>query len=283
MSRSIAIVTDSTSDLPVEIQRQFGISVIPLNVHFGQETLRDGIDLSADEFMGRLAISDKLPTTSQPAVGTFETAFRSLAETHDQILCVLISSKLSGTVQSARLAADLVAETITVEVVDSLNVAYALGFQAIRAAQLADQAMPLAGIVSILTAEVDLYHIVFFVETLEHLHRGGRIGKAAQLLGTLLQLKPLLRVEEGQVVPFERSRTRSKATAALIDFARELSDIEQVAVLYNTTPNDARDLAASFGEMLGMEQVPVLHIGPVISAHVGPGVLGIVVKEAPSA
>lgn len=283
MSRSIAIVTDSTSDLPVEIQRQFGISVIPLNVHFGQETLRDGIDLSADEFMGRLAISDKLPTTSQPAVGTFETAFRSLAETHDQILCVLISSKLSGTVQSARLAADLVAETITVEVVDSLNVAYALGFQAIRAAQLADQAMPLAGIVSILTAEVDLYHIVFFVETLEHLHRGGRIGKAAQLLGTLLQLKPLLRVEEGQVVPFERSRTRSKATAALIDFARELSDIEQVAVLYNTTPNDARDLAASLGEMLGMEQVPVLHIGPVISAHVGPGVLGIVVKEAPSA
>lgn len=283
MSRSIAIVTDSTSDLPVEIQRQFGISVIPLNVHFGQETLRDGIDLSADEFMGRLAISDKLPTTSQPAVGTFETAFRSLAETHDQILCVLISSKLSGTVQSARLAADLVAETITVEVVDSLNVAYALGFQAIRAAQLADQATPLAGIVSILTAEVDLYHIVFFVETLEHLHRGGRIGKAAQLLGTLLQLKPLLRVEEGQVVPFERSRTRSKATAALIDFARELSDIEQVAVLYNTTPNDARDLAASLGEMLGMEQVPVLHIGPVISAHVGPGVLGIVVKEAPSA
>ncbi|MDQ3443825.1 MAG: DegV family protein [Chloroflexota bacterium] len=283
MSRSIAIVTDSTSDLPVEIQRQFGISVIPLNVHFGQETLRDGIDLSADEFMGRLAISDKLPTTSQPAVGTFETAFRSLAETHDQILCVLISSKLSGTVQSARLAADLVAETITVEVVDSLNVAYALGFQAIRAAQLADQAMPLAGIVSILTAEVDLYHIVFFVETLEHLHRGGRIGKAAQLLGTLLQLKPLLRVEEGQVVPFERSRTRSKATAALIDFARELSDIEQAAVLYNTTPNDARDLAASLGEMLGMEQVPVLHIGPVISAHVGPGVLGIVVKEAPSA
>ena len=283
MSRSIAIVTDSTSDLPVEIQRQFGISVIPLNVHFGQETLRDGIDLSADEFMGRLAISGKLPTTSQPAVGTFETAFRLLAETHDQILCVLISSKLSGTVQSARLAADLVAETITVEVVDSLNVAYALGFQAIRAAQLADQATPLAGIVSILTAEVDLYHIVFFVETLEHLHRGGRIGKAAQLLGTLLQLKPLLRVEEGQVVPFERSRTRSKATAALIDFARELSDIEQVAVLYNTTPNDARDLAASLGEMLGMEQVPVLHIGPVISAHVGPGVLGIVVKEAPSA
>ncbi|MDQ3656139.1 MAG: DegV family protein [Chloroflexota bacterium] len=281
MSRTIAIVTDSTSDLPPEIQRQFGISVIPLNVHFGQETLRDGVDLSADEFMEKLGTSDKLPTTSHPAVSVFEAAFRSLAETHDTILCVLLSSKLSGTVQSARLAAGSVADTIAVEVVDSLNVAYALGFQAIRAAKLADEAIPLADIVTTLSAEIDQYHIVFFVETLEHLRRGGRIGKAAQLLGSLLQLKPLLRVEEGQVVPFERSRTRSKATAALIDFARELNDIEQVAVLYNTTPDDARELAGTLGKLLDMETVPVVHIGPVISTDVGPGVLGIVVKEAP--
>ncbi len=282
MSRSIAIVTDSTSDLSPELQQQFGISVIPLNVHFGQDTLRDGVDLTADEFMERLAASDRLPTTSHPAASSFETTFRSLAETHDEILCVLLSSRLSGTVQSARLAASSVAGTINVEVVDSLNVAYALGFQAMRAANLADQSMPLSTIVRILTSEVDQYHIVFFVETLEHLRRGGRIGKAAQLLGSLLQLKPLLRVEEGQVVPFERSRTRSKATAALVDFALELNDIDQVAVLYNSTPDDARDLASTLGEMLGIERVPVVHIGPVISTHVGPGVLGLVVKEASS-
>ncbi len=282
MSRRIAIVTDSTSDLPREIQQQFGITVVPLNVHFGQDTLRDGIDLTPDEFMERLAAADRLPTTSHPTVSMFEAAFRSLAETHDEILCILLSSKLSGTVQSARLAAGSVAGTISVEVMDSQNVAYALGFQAIRAAHLADQAMPMADIVRTLAAEIDQYHIVFFVETLDHLRRGGRIGKAAQLLGSLLQLKPLLRVEEGQVVPFERSRTRSKATAALIDFARELNDIEQVAVLYNTTPNDAQDLARTLGEMLGMDGVPVVHIGPVISTHVGPGVLGIVVKEASS-
>lgn len=282
MSRAIAIVTDSTSDLPPDIQRKHGISVIPLNVHFGHDTLRDGVDLSADEFMARLATSDKLPTTSQPAVGIFEAAFRSLAESHDAILCVLISSRLSGTVQSARLAADSVADTIVVVVVDSLNVSYALGFQAIRAAQLADQAMPLDKIVATLAAESDHYHIVFFVETLEHLRRGGRIGKAAQLLGSLLQLKPLLRVEEGQVVPFERTRTRSKATATLVEFARDLNDIEQLAVLYNTTPDDARDLARNLGATLGADPIPVVHIGPVISTHVGPGVLGIVVKEASS-
>lgn len=280
MRRSIAIVTDSTSDLSLELQRQHEISVVPLNVHFGQESLRDGVDISPDEFMAKLDASDKLPTTSHPAVALFEATFRSLAETHDAILCVLISSKLSGTVQSARLAANSVAKSIRVEVVDSLNVAYALGFQAIRAARLADQDVPLTGIVSTLTAEIDQYHIVFFVETLEHLHRGGRIGKAAQLVGSLLQLKPLLRVEEGQVVPFERSRTRSKATAALVAFARELKDVEQAAVLYNTTRGDAEELAATLQRVLGLESIPVTHIGPVISTHVGPGVLGIVVKEA---
>ncbi|MBA3276375.1 MAG: DegV family protein [Chloroflexia bacterium] len=279
MSRRIAIVTDSTSDLPPEIQRQFGIMVIPLNVHFGQETWRDGIDLTPDAFMAELATSEKLPTTSHPAVSVFEDAFRSLAGTHEGIVCVLISSKLSGTVQSARLAAEAVTDTVPVEVVDSLNVSYALAFQAIRAARLADDGCPLPEIVATLTAEIDQHHIVFFVETLEHLRRGGRIGKAAQLLGSLLQLKPLLRVEEGQVVPFERTRTRSKAIAALTAFARDLNDIEEAAVLYNSTPGEARELAEQVAGIAGRETVPVVRIGPVISTHVGPGVLGVVLKE----
>lgn len=280
MSRSIAIVTDSTSDLPADLQRRYGIEVIPLNVHFGQETFRDGIDVSAADFMAKLEESRNLPTTSHPAVSVFESAFRSLAETHDEIVCVLGSSKLSGTVRSARLAAGSVADAIPVEVVDSMNVTYALGCQAIRAAHLADEAVPLPDIVATLAAEMDSYHIVFFVDTLEHLRRGGRIGKAAQLLGSLLQLKPILRVEEGQVVPFERTRTRPKAIATLIDFARELRDIDQVAVLYNTAPDEAHGLATSLGEALGIAEIPVVQIGPAISTHVGPGVLGIAVKEA---
>jgi len=280
MSRSIAIVTDSTSDLSAELRQRYGIAVVPLNVHFGQETLRDGVDVSPAAFMEKLSKSGTLPTTSHPAASLFEATFRSLAETHDQILCVLGSSKLSGTVQSARIAAGSVADRVPVEVVDSMNVASALGFQAIRAAQLADEATPLPDIVATLAGEMDSYHLVFFVDTLEHLRRGGRIGKAAQVLGSLLQLKPLLRVEEGQVVPFERTRTRPRAVATLIDFATELRDIDQVAVLYNTTPDEARELARSLGDALGLTDVPVVHIGSVISAHVGPGVLGIAVKEA---
>jgi DegV family protein with EDD domain len=279
MSRRVAIVTDSTADLTPEVQDHHRIVVVPLNVHFGQETFRDGVDLDPDAFLAKMAASDKLPTTSQPSVGAFEDAFRSLASDNDEILCVLISSRLSGTLQSATLAAQAVQDVIPVTIVDSENVSYALGFQAIRAAQLADEGRPAAGIAAILTAEVPQYHIIFFVETLEHLRRGGRIGKAAKLLGSMLQLRPLLRVDGGQIVPFERTRTRSKATTALIEFARELNGIEQAAVIYNSTPEEAASLADRVRPLAQVQDVPIVQFGPVISTHVGPGVLGLVLKE----
>ncbi len=282
MKRTIAIVTDSTANLSPEVRRDHGITVVPLNVHFGPEAFREGVDLSPGEFLARFAASNALPTTSQPSVAAFEGAFRTLAETHDEILCVLQSSKLSGTVRAARLAAEATADVTAVTVVDSLNVSSALGFQVVRAAGLARAGMSMAEIVSTLEAEIDQHHIVFFVETLDHLRRGGRVGKGAQVVGTLLQLRPLLRVEEGQVVPFERSRTRAKATATLIEFVRELDGIDQVAVLYNTTPADAEALALSLGDLLDVGPIPVVDVGPVISTHVGPGVLGIAVKEAPN-
>lgn len=280
MSRTIAIVTDSTSDLTPELQEQHGITVVPLNVHFGQETYRDAVDLSATEFMDKLATTEQLPTTSQPAVGVFEEVFRSLAPTHDAIVCILISAKLSGTVQSATLAAEAVADTIPVHIVDSNNAAFALGLQAIRAAALADAGRTVDDVVATLNIECSRYHTILFVETLEHLRRGGRIGKAAQMVGSILQLRPLLRVEEGQVVPFERTRTRSKAIDSLVRFTRDLAAIEEAAVMYNTTEEDAYRLATQIAEVAHKGTVPVIQLGPVISTHVGPGVLGVVLKEA---
>ena len=236
-------MTDSTSDLSPVQQQHHGITVVPLNVHFGQDAFRDGIDISAGEFNARMASADRLPTTSQPSVGTFETVFRQLAADHDEICCVLLSTRLSGTVQSATLAAQAVAGQVRVEVVDSTNVAAALGMMAIRAAALADDGHDAGFIAKTLVSEVGRYHTVFFVETLEHLRRGGRIGKAAQLLGDVMRLRPLLRIEGGQVVPWERTRTRTRATDALVEFARDIARIELAAVIYNTTPVDARALA----------------------------------------
>ena len=280
-NRSVAIVTDSTCDLPQEVAAAHGITVVPLNVHFGESVYADQVEISTDEFMAKMESSLALPTTSQPSVGAFEDAFGSAAQAQGvtEIVCITISSKLSGTFQSASIAGQNLADSLNVEIVDSFTGAYALGFQAIRAAELADTGLNAKEIAEALRNEISRYHLVFFVETLEHLRRGGRIGKAAQMVGTLLQLKPLLRVDEGMIVPFERTRTRSKAIKALEAFVAEAGPVEEVAVLYNTTPDEARTLAAAIGMYTpGIEPV-LAKMSPVIATHVGPGVLGVAVKE----
>lgn len=279
MTGSIAIVTDSTADLTPAQTAALGVTVVPLNVHFGQESWRDRVDLSADEFLAKLATSSKLPTTSQPSVGAFETVFRDLATTHDAIICVVLSSRFSGTYQSATLAAEAVSGVVDVRLVDSLHVSASLGMQVMRAVELVRLGHPVENVVRVLESEVDLYQVAFFVETLDHLRRGGRIGKAAQVLGTALKLKPLLRIEEGQIVPFERTRTRARAIDALVEFALECGDLQSAAVLYNTTPEDAEELARNIATTTKLASVPTVQVAPVISAHVGPGILGVAVKE----
>ncbi|MBA2276956.1 MAG: DegV family protein [Chloroflexia bacterium] len=278
MSR-VAIVTDSTADLTAEQLAAYDITMVPLNVHFGDETLQDQVEITTDQFMERLASSAALPTTSQPSAGQFEEAFRGLAQNHDAVVAVLLSSKLSGTVQSAQLAANTVADTIQVEVVDSLNASLCLGFQAIRAATLRDEGLDAPTISARLRDEVDAYHLLFFVETLEHLRRGGRIGKAATMVGSLLRLRPLLRVDEGQIVPFERTRTRGRALNALVEFAKGLSGVDVAAALYNTTPHDAADLAGQLQALTPEHEVLVAQFSTVLGAHVGPGAVGLAVRE----
>ena len=275
----IAIVTDSTADLDPETRLRYDITSVPLNVHFGTEVYRDQVDLTSDEFMLRLQQPGPLPTTSQPSPGIFEEAFRALAADHDAIVAVLISSKLSGTVQSATLAAAAVAEQIPVEIVDSLNASLGLGFQAIRAAELSAQGIPAPDIAMRLRAETSEYHLVFFVDTLEFLQRGGRIGRAASLVGTFLKLKPVLRVDEGQVVPYERTRTRAKAIEALKDFVSGLPKTSRLGFLYSTSRSDVDTLAAALADRVPPERVTFAQFSPVIGTHVGPGAVGICVYE----
>jgi DegV family protein with EDD domain len=275
----IAIVTDSTADLPPDVYAEQGIVPIPLNVHIGDETFRDRVDIDSEEFLRRLKESPQLPTTSTPAAGVFEQHFRDLAQNHDEILCVLLSSKLSATYQSAQIAAQAVADTIKVELVDSLNSSLALGFQAIRARELRDAGNSLDDIARTLRGETNLYHLVFFAETLEYLHRGGRIGKAATLVGSVLQLKPLMRVEEGVVVPFERTRTRKKALAGLASFVNGFASIDTVAVLHINTPDDAQAILEVVAPRANRMIVPIGQFGPVLAAHIGPGAVGVVVRE----
>lgn len=280
-SRRVAIVTDSTSDLPPDVRERYGIRSIPLNVHFGDETFLDRVDISSEEFLQRLTGSTLMPSTSQPSAGVFEQFFRDVArdEQADIIICILLSSKLSGTYQSAVLAAETVKETVRVEIVDSLNSSLALGLQAIRARELTDAGEPVEETVRLLRAETGRYHLVFFAETLDYLHRGGRIGRAATLVGSLLQLKPLLRVEEGVVIPFERTRTRKKALAGLEAFVNSFAAVDTVSVLHIDTPEDAQTIYDAVRAKADREIVPIGQFGPVLAAHIGPGAVGVVVRE----
>lgn len=282
-ARNVGIVTDSTSDISDELAAQHGITVVPLNLHFGDEVFRDQVDITTDQFMEKMSTSDKLPTTSQPSVGAFEATFRTVAAAGaEEIVCPVISSRLSGTHQSAQIAAQNLAGEVRVEVVDSLSGSWGLGFQVLRAVTLASQGWDAARIASTLVNETVNYHVVFFVETLEHLHRGGRITKAAQIVGSALKLRPLLRVDEGQIVPFERTRTRGKAIQALVDFAKSVGGAEELAVMHNTTPDDAAKLAGMLAEITPDRDIRITTLGPVLSTHLGPGAMGIGMKVSHS-
>ena len=277
----VAIVTDSTSDLPAAERDRLGIAMVPLNVHFGDEVFRDQIDITTDQFMTRLGQSPKLPTTSQPAAGLFEETFRRLAPEHDAIVAVLISAKLSGTVQSATIARDVVSDVVPVEVVDSTTASMGLGLQVLHAAELAAEGLDAGAIADRLRAEVGAYQVVFFVDTLEYLQRGGRIGKAAALIGGLLNLKPILRIDEGQVVPFERTRTRARAIEGVIDFVRGVPRVDRLSVIHSSTPDQAESLADRLAAAVGLPRNDVLiaQMSPVIGTHVGPGAMGVAVAE----
>jgi fatty acid kinase fatty acid binding subunit len=273
----IAIVTDSTSDLSPQIRSRFNVTTVPLNVHFGDKSFRDQIDLTTDQFMARLQTTKDLPKTSQPSSGLFEETFRNLAKSHDGIVAVLISAKLSGTFQSATLAVESLGAKIPIEIVDSRNASLGLGFQVIRAAELAERGLGPVEIATELRAETSSYHLAFFVDTLEYLQRGGRIGMAAKLLGSILQLKPILGVEEGQIVPYERTRTRSKAIVGLEEFVRSFPQVNRLAVLYSSDDEDAEHLANQMSDIKTPEPLYRAQFSPVIGTHVGPGALGVCV------
>lgn len=275
----VAIVTDSTSDLPPDLCHALGVTMVPLNVHIGEHSFRDGVDITTEQFVERLTTTDEPPTTSQPSPELFVQTFRDLARDHDEIVCVLLSSRLSGTIESAQHAAATIADTIRVEIVDSLNASLGCGYQVLNAVELANQGIDAATIATTMRGQQSRYHVIFFVETLDHMRRGGRIGKAASLVGSLLQLKPILRVDEGVVVPFERSRTRRKAVDELVSFAESLPNIKRITALHNTTPDDAEDLIGRVGHLAqGDSMLRSIVSGPVLGTHVGPGTLGLAIE-----
>jgi DegV family protein with EDD domain len=277
--RQVRIVTDSTCDLPLPLCDELGITVVPLNVHFGEAVYRDQFDLNTERFFKLLADSPELPKTSQPATGLFEEAYLRLAADGSSIVSIHLSSKLSGTLHSAEMARDAVRSRALVDVIDSRSASLGLGLIVVAAARLANagvDARQIASHVRRLTANV---HILFFVDTLEYLQRGGRIGRASALLGTLLNIRPILKLEDGEVLPVEKVRTRSKAIDRLFEFVELFPEIEQLAIVHANSPNDVETLLRRLEPICPRERIIVGQYGPVIGTHAGPGGLGVVVSQ----
>ena len=272
---TVRVVTDSTADLPPEMAAELGIDVVPLNVHFGTDTYRDNIDLSADEFYQRLVSSPRPPTTSQPSVGAFLEVYQKALGEADGIVSVHISAKLSGTWNSAVQAREQVDDSSRVQVVDTQQASMGLGWVAVAAAKAAQAGASLDEVASAAKSACEQVRVIFLVDTLEYLQKGGRIGKAQAMFGSVLAIKPLLTLQDGEVHPMERVRTRGKGVARLVQLVQEAAPLQSLAVLYTTTEDEAHALAERLRPCVPSGQVIVGRLGTVVGTYAGPGLLGV--------
>ena len=272
---TVRVITDSTADLPPEMAAELGIEVVPLNVHFGTDTFRDGIDLSADEFYQRLVASPRPPTTSQPSVGAFLEVYQKALEEADSIVSVHISAKLSGTWNSAVQAREQLDDPSRVQVVDTGQASMGLGWVAVAAARAAQAGASLDDVAGVARSTAEQVQVLFLVDTLEYLQKGGRIGKAQAMFGSVLSIKPLLTIQEGEVHPLERVRTRAKGVARLVQLVQEAAPLQTMAVLYTTTEDEARALAERLRPCVPSGEVVVGRLGTVVGTYAGPGLLGV--------
>ena len=280
---AIKVVTDSTSDLPADVAESLGIEVVPLNIHFGPDAYKDRVNLMPDTFYDKLINGNVLPTTSQPSVGEFIEVYERLGSDADGIVSVHLSEKLSGTMNSARLASQQAKAECPIEVVDTFQVSMGVGICAMEAAEAANSGGDMKQVKLSARNAVTRSQCFFMLETLEFLQKGGRIGKAQALIGNLLKIRPMLMLQEGEVHPLGRERTRRKGISKLVDTVKELAPISGLAVMYSTGQDEAQTLAQNVSKFMIEGREPMmLQIGPVIGTYAGPDTLGIALISAKS-
>jgi len=264
------VVTDSTADVPADWCERLGIEVVPLRVLFGTESFRDRVDLTTDQFFDRLRQSDRLPTTSAPAPGDFATVYERLSHECEGVVSIHISGELSGTAEAARVGAASV-EGFPVHVIDSRCLTICLAYLCRTAAESSS----LEAAVRRVEERVPRQRILALLDTLRYLEMGGRIGRAQAMLGTVLDVKPILSLADGKVVPLDRVRTRAKAIPRLIERLRQDLPVERLAVMHAQAPEDAERIRARLAADLPDVEVDVGEIGAVLGTHIGPGAVGV--------
>ncbi|WNF35499.1 DegV family protein [Bacillaceae bacterium IKA-2] len=278
---NVKIVTDSTADIPSTLVKKLNITVVPLNVIFGQqETYEDGVDIDAKQFYQKLESTNVIPTTSQPTPHQFEKVYKeiSVKDPDTKIISIHISSKLSGTYQSAFIACDMVKDQIEVTIIDSKKASYGIGLIVVEMAKLADNGASYEECMERLEQLLKETKIYFIVDTLNYLQKNGRIGKASAIFGSLLKIKPILSLnEDGEVFPYDKVRGQKKALGKMYQILeQEFGDkLIHVAVLHANSLEFANQVSLEMESRFKIDSKIITDIGPVIGAHVGPGTIGI--------
>jgi len=275
----VKLVTDSVADLPPEVVKELEITVIPLNVHFGQEAYRDRVDLGSDDFYQKLEHSSTFPSTSAPSPGLFAEVFDGLAIKCNQIMGVFVSRKLSATYDSAVQGVRLMKRKCQVEIVDSALGIMGQGLLVMEAAKKALSGANLSELAEMVSKNIPRVHIRITLDTLEYLARGGRIGKVQALMGSMLRMNPILGIKDGVASPFARVRSRAKATDWLCDFASKFEKVKALAVEYGTNVAEAKALAERISSIFPKVPIYLSNVSPVIGTHTGPSVLSVTVME----
>jgi len=276
---TVKIVTDSSADLPAELVQELGITVVPLYVRFGEEVYREQVDISLDEFYQRLEHGPIHPVTIQPSPQDFITAYQKLSQEADGIVSIHISSKLSGTCNSALQGKGMIEKGCPIEVIDSQIITVGLGLICMAAAKMAKAGESLPSVVEEVKQMIPNIHLLGLLDTLKYLQKGGRIGKAKALLGSVLNVKPMITLKEGEVVPAGQARSRSKGVERLFSFVESTSNIDDLAIAYNTTPDEAHALAERLGSIFTKEAIKVVRLGTTLGVHMGPGGLAVGLRE----
>jgi DegV family protein with EDD domain len=276
---AIRIVTDSTCDLPKEVIERHGIVVLPMFINVGEVGYRDGVDITRQEFYQRLPAWDPAPTTAAPSLDTFKQVYERLAsEGAEQILSIHISRSLSATLDVAQVAAEQTS-MVRVEAFDSQQLSLGTGYLVETAAEVASQGRTLEEIKELLLDQIRRTHVFAALDTLEFLRRSGRMSGIMAGLGSILQIKPLLKMYAGQPTS-ERVRTNRKAIERVLALLNEKLPLERLAILHTNAEKKARDLFAAVTAALPFEHIPAVDITPVIGAHIGPGAVGFVTVSA---
>jgi len=275
----VKLVTDSVSDLPPEVAKEMDITVVPLNVHFGTETYKDGVELSTEEFYHKLDNSPVSPTTSAPAPGLFAEAFDRLAEKTNEILAVIVAQKLSATYDAALQGMKLMKKKCQVEVVDSTLGIMGEGLLLVELAKRTLAGMSLHELVTMTAKITPRIHNRITLDTLKYMAKGGRIGKAQALLGSVLKINPVIGIKDGEVLPFAKLRSREKAREWLYEFAVNFSKVKALAVECGTNMVEAKALAERIASVWPKVPIYMSKVSPVVGAHTGPGTLSVTVLE----